>query len=72
MQSFKGENMNIFISGGCKNGKSMYAQKLAKKMAQEKNVPLYYLATMKPKDSEDNQRVLRHQQDREGWGFITL
>ena len=25
--------MNIFISGGCKNGKSMYAQKLAKEMA---------------------------------------
>lgn len=64
--------MNIFISGGCKNGKSMYAQKLAQKMAQEKNVPLYYLATMKPKDSEDDERVLRHQQDRDGWGFITI
>lgn len=64
--------MNIFISGGCKNGKSMYAQKLAQKMAIEKEVPLYYLATMKPKDSEDDQRVLRHQQDREGWGFITI
>lgn len=64
--------MNIFISGGCKNGKSMYAQKLAQKMAIEKGVPLYYLATMKPKDSEDDQRVLRHQQDRDGWGFITI
>ncbi len=50
----------------------MYAQKLAQKMAQEKNVPLYYLATMKPKDSEDDERVLRHQQDRDGWGFITI
>ena len=25
--------MNIFISGGCKNGKSLHAQELAKKMA---------------------------------------
>lgn len=64
--------MNIFISGGCKNGKSMYAQKLAQQMAREKGVPLYYLATMRPKDSEDDERVLRHQQDRDGWGFITL
>lgn len=25
--------MNVFISGGCKNGKSMYAQNIARDMA---------------------------------------
>lgn len=64
--------MNIFVSGGCKNGKSMYAQKVAKKMSLEKNVPLYYVATMIPHDSEDINRIHRHINDREGWGFQTL
>lgn len=60
--------MRIFISGGCKNGKSMHAQRLAKQMG----VPLYYVATMRPKDSEDDARVLTHQKAREGWGFQTV
>ncbi len=64
--------MNIFISGGCKNGKSMHAQRLAREMALEKNVPLYYLATMIPQDEEDRQRIRRHIDDRAGWGFTTL
>ena len=46
--------MNILISGGCKNGKSYYAQKLALSMAQEKSLPLYYLATMIPVDDEED------------------
>lgn len=45
--------MNIFISGGCKNGKSYHAQELARSMAQESNLPLYYLATMIPRDDFD-------------------
>lgn len=64
--------MNIFISGGCKNGKSMYAQKLAQDMAVKEGRKLYYLATMKAKDEEDDIRVQRHREDRDGWGFITL
>lgn len=67
--SFK---MNIFISGGCKNGKSYHAQELARSMAQEKNVPLYYLATMIPGDKEDEARIRRHLSEREGWGFDTI
>lgn len=63
--------MNIFISGGCKNGKSYYAQCLAKEQASE-NAPLYYIATMDPADEEDQARILRHQQERDGWGFTTL
>lgn len=62
--------MNIFISGGCKNGKSYYAQRLAKQQA--KNRPLYYIATMQPVDEEDHDRILRHQKERSGWGFTTI
>lgn len=64
--------MNVFVSGGCKNGKTMYAQKLAKHMATEKGVPLYYVATMLPKDGEDNERIKRHREERKGWGFETI
>ena len=64
--------MNVFISGGCKNGKSMYAQRISKEMSQEKGVPLYYLATMIPTDDEDRERIVRHIGDREGWGFETI
>lgn len=64
--------MNILISGGCKNGKSMYAQKTAQRQAREQGVPLYYLATMIPADEEDRARVQRHIRERDGWGFTTL
>ena len=61
--------MRIFVLGGCKNGKSYYAQHLAK--AQETNA-LYYVATMKSADSEDDKRIERHRQERDGWGFMTI
>lgn len=64
--------MNIFISGGCKNGKSYHAQELARDMSQKKNLPLYYLATMVPCDEEDHARIRRHLSEREGWGFDTI
>lgn len=61
--------MRIFISGGCKNGKSYYAQRLAK--AQQANA-LYYVATMHPADSEDEERIAKHRQERLGWNFTTV
>ena len=64
--------MNIFISGGCKNGKSYHAQELARDMAAELDVPLYYVATMIPVDEEDRARIRRHLSEREGWGFETI
>ncbi len=64
--------MNLFISGGCKNGKSYFAQEQAKRMAEEKNRSLYYLATMIPTDEEDQARIRRHVREREGWGFTTI
>jgi len=64
--------MNIFISGGCKNGKSYHAQRCARAMAESNGSPLYYLATMDPHDDEDRARIRRHLRDRDGWGFATL
>ncbi|HWQ79457.1 MAG TPA: bifunctional adenosylcobinamide kinase/adenosylcobinamide-phosphate guanylyltransferase, partial [Anaerovoracaceae bacterium] len=69
--ALQGGTVNILISGGCKNGKSYYAQQLAKRQAGDA-VPLYYVATMEPADGEDQARILRHRQEREGWGFTTL
>ena len=62
--------MKTFISGGCKNGKSYHAQWLAKQMQNGR--PLYYVATMRSADREDSERILRHQAERDGWGFITV
>jgi len=62
--------MKIFISGGCKNGKSYYAQGLAKQM--QSGQPLYYVATMNATDREDDKRIVRHRAERHGWGFTTV
>ena len=62
--------MTVYISGGCKNGKSMLAQRLCRDLAA--GGPLYYVATMIPGDDEDRTRIRRHVADREGWGFETL
>ncbi|MDR2356570.1 MAG: bifunctional adenosylcobinamide kinase/adenosylcobinamide-phosphate guanylyltransferase [Oscillospiraceae bacterium] len=61
--------MRIFISGGCKNGKSYFAQRLAGAMRRTR---LYYVATMRPCDEEDIERVRRHRRERFGWGFETV
>ena len=60
--------MSTFISGGAKNGKSFYAQRIAK----AGGAPLYYVATMIPHDDEDLARIRRHRDERAGWGFATL
>lgn len=62
--------MKIFISGGCKNGKSTLAQHLVKRLGEDR--PLYYVATMIPHDEEDHARIRRHLQERDGWGFTTM
>lgn len=64
--------MNIFISGGCKNGKSYYAQQVSKELSEKLNKPLYYVATMIPHDDEDRARIKRHISERDGWGFTTI
>lgn len=62
--------MMIFISGGCKNGKSSLAQEAAAALAH--GGPLYYVATMIPRDAEDRARVARHLENRAGMGFTTV
>jgi len=64
--------MNVLISGGCKNGKSLYAQAEAKRQAGQIQKPAYYVATMIPKDEEDRARIKRHVAERDSWGFMTL
>jgi adenosylcobinamide kinase/adenosylcobinamide-phosphate guanylyltransferase len=59
------------VSGGCKNGKSFVAQRLAGDMARDGG-KLYYIATMRPADEEDERRILRHRRERDGWGFETV
>jgi adenosylcobinamide kinase/adenosylcobinamide-phosphate guanylyltransferase len=63
--------MKIFIAGGCKNGKSTYAQRVAMRR-QRHFYPLYYIATMTASDHEDEGRIIRHQNERAGWGFATI
>ena len=60
--------MHTFISGGCKNGKSYYAQRIARAAG----APMYYVATMISTGAEDDARIARHLKEREGWGFETL
>ena len=64
--------MNVFISGGCKNGKSHIAQTIARDAATAGGRPLYYIATMIPHDAEDHARIARHIRERDGWGFTTI
>ena len=64
--------MIAFVSGGCKNGKSTYAENLAVRLAKESGGPLYYVATMIPTDDEDRERIRRHIAARDGKGFITV
>lgn len=61
--------MRVFISGGCKNGKSWIAQQLARNQGPQTR---YYLATMRPVDGEDRERIRRHREERKDWGFTTV
>ncbi|MBQ8994259.1 MAG: bifunctional adenosylcobinamide kinase/adenosylcobinamide-phosphate guanylyltransferase [Oscillospiraceae bacterium] len=62
--------MNIFISGGSKNGKSSFGQDIAVRLS--KKGKLYYVATMIPYDDEDRVRIARHIENRSGMGFETI
>jgi adenosylcobinamide kinase/adenosylcobinamide-phosphate guanylyltransferase len=64
--------MKIFILGGVKSGKSMFAQCCAKALHKTAEGSLKYVATMRPGDAEDDLRIRRHIHDRRGWGFETI
>ncbi len=62
--------MTYFISGGAKCGKSSLAQDLT--VALSKGGKHYYVATLIPSGSEDDDRIRRHLADRAGMGFETV
>ena len=62
--------MTVFLSGGCKNGKSTLAEQTAVRLSRPGR--LYYLATMIPHDEEDRSRIARHVASRSGLGFQTI
>lgn len=63
--------MKILVSGGCKNGKSSHAERLAVRLAGQNRI-LYYIATMIPQDEEDSDRIKRHRNNRKDMGFFTV
>ena len=60
--------MNILITGGSASGKSAYAESVA--AAQPG--PRFYIATMRPWDSECAARIQKHRRQRAGLGFETI
>ena len=62
--------MTYFISGGAKCGKSGLAQDLT--VALSKGGKHYYVATLIPSGTEDDDRIKRHLADRDGMGFETV
>ena len=62
--------MTYFISGGAKCGKSSLAQDLS--VALSKGGKHYYVATLIPSGSEDDDRIKHHLVDRDGMGFETV
>lgn len=59
---------NTLVLGGCRSGKSSYAQELAESVS---TTGRYYIATCVPYDSEMEERVGRHQADRDNtWTTI--
>ncbi|MFD1064544.1 bifunctional adenosylcobinamide kinase/adenosylcobinamide-phosphate guanylyltransferase [Oceanobacillus locisalsi] len=59
----------IFITGGVRSGKSAFAEQLAIRRAQKTDSNLHYVACGIPSDKEMQERIQRHQQDREQSGF---
>lgn len=62
--------MTIFITGGCKNGKSTFALRQALRLAGDG--PRCYVATMQPCDAHERECIRIHRAAREGLGFQTV
>ena len=58
----------VFVTGGCRSGKSQYALQTAEKIVAKRKI---YIATCVPQDDEMKQRVARHQKER-GQNWITV
>ncbi len=62
--------MRILLLGGSKSGKRMMGQHMARRLSA--GAPMYYWATLEPRDGEDRAIVRRHLAERDGWGFETI
>lgn len=62
--------MRILLLGGSKSGKSMMGQHMTRRLSA--GAPMYYWATLEPRDGEDRAIVRRHLAERDGWGFETI
>ncbi len=58
----------ILVTGGCRSGKSRYAMELAQTLGERG----LYIATAAASDAEMEERISRHRQERERWGWSTL
>lgn len=58
----------ILVTGGCRSGKSSYAQQLAENLPG----PYLFLATCQNVDEEMAARIRRHQADRQDRGWQTI
>lgn len=61
--------MNYLVIGGSKSGKSNISEQIALDLNKDKVI---YIATMKPFDIEDEERIKNHIKAREGLNFITI
>ena len=59
--------MTLFITGGCKNGKSTFALSMAQRLPG----PRTYVATLLPRDAEEWRCVENHRRARAGLDFVT-
>ena len=72
-QNFQFASTNFhLVTGGCKNGKSSLAQKIAFDLAKKSGTRPIYFATMIPHDSEDKARIQKHREDRKNLGYETI
>jgi adenosylcobinamide kinase/adenosylcobinamide-phosphate guanylyltransferase len=58
----------VLVAGGCRSGKSAYAQELGQSLAPSRA----YIATCPVTDDEMRRRIEKHQQAREGHGWVTI
>jgi adenosylcobinamide kinase / adenosylcobinamide-phosphate guanylyltransferase len=58
----------VLVTGGCRSGKSAYAQQLAESLPPRR----LYVATSPVTDEEMHQRIMAHQQARAGRGWETI
>lgn len=57
----------VLVTGGCRSGKSRFAQRLAEKAGEKR----LYVATAPVSDAEMEERVQRHRQERASRNWVT-